>query len=63
MGPRPGKHIVRGGKQVNGYERALRTLRFEETDRVATWGGWIVSAGFFEYVTGKGTSPVLPHRA
>jgi hypothetical protein len=38
---------------VNGYERALRTLRFEPTDCVATWGGWIVSAGFFEYVTGR----------
>lgn len=38
---------------MNGYERALRTLRFEETDCVATWGGWIVSADFFEYVTGK----------
>ena len=38
---------------MNGYERALRTLRFEKTDCVATWGGWIVSAGFFEYVTGK----------
>jgi len=38
---------------MNGYERALRTLRFEETDCVATWSGWIVSAGFFEYVTGK----------
>ena len=38
---------------MNGYERALRTLRFEETDCVATWGGWIVSAGFFEYITGR----------
>jgi hypothetical protein len=38
---------------MNGYERALRTLRFQETDCVATWGGWIVSAGFFEYVTGR----------
>jgi len=38
---------------MNGYERAVRTLRFEETDCVATWGGWIVSAGFFEYITGK----------
>ena len=38
---------------MNGYERALRTLRFETTDCVATWGGWIVSAGFFEYVTGR----------
>jgi len=38
---------------MNGYERALRTLRFEETDCVATWGGWICSADFFEYVTGK----------
>ena len=35
------------------YERALRTLRFEETDCVATWGGLIVSASFFEHVTGK----------
>ena len=38
---------------MTGYERALRTLRFEETDCVATWGGWIVSASFFEYVTGR----------
>ena len=38
---------------MTGYERALRTLRFEETDSVATWGGWIVSAGFFEYITGR----------
>lgn len=38
---------------MNGYERALRTLRFEDTDCVATWGGWIVSASFFEYITGK----------
>ena len=38
---------------MTGYERALRTLRFEETDCVATWGGWIVSAGFFEHVTGR----------
>ena len=34
-------------------DRALRTLRFEGTDCVATWGGWIVSANFFEHVTGK----------
>lgn len=38
---------------MDGYQRALRTLRFETTDRVATWGGWIVSAGFFEHVTGR----------
>ena len=38
---------------MNGYERALRTLRFEATDCVPTFGGWIVSAGFFEYVTGR----------
>ena len=38
---------------MTGYERALRTLRFEQTDCVATWGGWIVSAEFFEYVTGR----------
>ena len=38
---------------MTGYDRALRTLRFEETDRVATWGGWIASASFFEYVTGR----------
>lgn len=38
---------------MNGYERAQRTLRFEETDCATTWGGWIVSAGFFEYITGK----------
>ena len=38
---------------MNGYERALRTLRFEPTDCVPTWGGWIVSAGFFEYLTGR----------
>ena len=38
---------------MNGYERAVRTLRFEETDCVATWGGWVVSAGFFEHITGK----------
>ncbi len=36
-----------------GQERALRALRFEETDAVPTWGGWIVSASFFEHVTGK----------
>ena len=35
------------------YDRALRTLRFDTTDCVATWSGWIVSAGFFEHVTGK----------
>jgi hypothetical protein len=38
---------------MNGYERAIRTLRFEPADGVATWGGWIVSAGFFEHFTGK----------
>ena len=38
---------------MNGYERALRTLRFQKTDCVASWGGWIVSASFFEYVTGR----------
>ena len=38
---------------VNGFERSLAALRFEETDCVPTWGGYIVSAGFFEYVTGK----------
>lgn len=38
---------------MNGYERAVRTLRFEPTDCVPTWGGWIASASFFEYVTGK----------
>ena len=38
---------------MNGYERALRALRFEATDCVPTWGGWISSAGFFEYVTGR----------
>ena len=38
---------------MNGYERALRTLNFETTDCVATWGGWIVSAAFFEYLTGR----------
>jgi hypothetical protein len=36
-----------------GYERAVRTLRREATDCVATWGGWMASASFFEYVTGK----------
>jgi len=35
------------------YDRALRTLRFEETDCAATWSGWIVSAGFLEHVTGR----------
>lgn len=38
---------------MNGYERALRALRFEATDCVPTFGGWIVSADFFEYMTGK----------
>lgn len=38
---------------MNGYERSLAALRFEETDCVPTWGGYLVSAGFFEYVTGK----------
>ena len=38
---------------MKGYERALRTLRFEVTDCVPTFGGWVVSAGFFEYVTGR----------
>ena len=38
---------------MTGYERALRTLRFQETDRTATWGGWVCSASFFEYVTGR----------
>ena len=38
---------------MNGYERAIRTLRFQPAGGIATWGGWIVSAGFFEYVTGK----------
>lgn len=35
------------------YDRGLRTLCLEETDTIATWGGWIVSASFFEYVTGR----------
>ena len=39
---------------MNGYERAVRTLHLENTDCVATWGGYIVSPSFFEYVTGKG---------
>ena len=38
---------------MNGYERALRALRFEKTDCTPTWGGYIVSAEFFESVTGK----------
>jgi len=38
---------------MNGYRRALATLRRETTDSVATWAGWIVSDKFFEYVTGK----------
>ena len=38
---------------MNGYERALRTLCFEVTDCVPTFGGWIASASFFEYVTGR----------
>jgi len=38
---------------MNGYERALRTFRLEETDCVPTWGGWVASESFFEYVTGK----------
>ena len=38
---------------MNGDERALRALRFEATDCVPTWGGWVASAGFFEYVTGR----------
>jgi hypothetical protein len=38
---------------MNGYERSLRTLRYEKTDCVPTWSGWIVSAEFFEYITGK----------
>ena len=38
---------------MTGYERAVRALRFEPTDCVPTWGGWIVSADFFEYMTGK----------
>lgn len=38
---------------MNGYERALRTLGFQEADCVPTWGGWILSAPFFEYITGK----------
>ena len=38
---------------MTGYERAVRALRFEPTDCVPTWGGWIASADFFEYMTGK----------
>jgi len=38
---------------MNGYERALQSLTFDETDCAATWGGWVVSDSFFEYVTGK----------
>ena len=38
---------------MNGYERALRTLNFQPTDCVPTWGGWIVSAGFFEAMSGR----------
>ena len=38
---------------MTGYERAVRALRSEQTDCVPTWGGWISSASFFEYVTGK----------
>ncbi len=38
---------------MNGYERALATLSFQKTDRVATWGGWIANVDFFERVTGR----------
>ncbi len=38
---------------MTGYERALGALTFHETDCVPTWGGWVVSPGFFEHVTGK----------
>lgn len=34
------------GANMNGYERAFRTLSFEETDCVPTWGGYVVSADF-----------------
>lgn len=38
---------------MTGYERVLRTLQFEPSDCIPTYGGWINSAAFFEYVTGK----------
>jgi len=38
---------------MTGYERAIRTLTFQSTDYVPTWGGWIVSEDFFEYITGR----------
>ena len=38
---------------MSGFDRAIRTLGFEEADGIATWGGWLCSAPFFEYMTGK----------
>ena len=38
---------------MNGYKRTLGALHFEKTDCVPTWGGYIVSADFFSYITGK----------
>ena len=38
---------------MTGYQRALDTLNFKETDCTATWGGWVVNAQFFEHVTGR----------
>lgn len=38
---------------MNGYERARKALTFQQIDCVPTFGGWIVSPDFFEYITGK----------
>lgn len=35
------------------YQRAIETLNYKPTDRVATWGGWIRNPQFFESLTGK----------
>jgi len=38
---------------MTGYERTLKTLRFETTDTVPVWTGLLASAPFYEDITGK----------
>lgn len=38
---------------MTGRERALRTLNFEEVDRVPLVGGWLQHSGFMSEITGR----------
>ncbi|MFA5865467.1 MAG: uroporphyrinogen decarboxylase family protein [Phycisphaerae bacterium] len=38
---------------MTGKERAIKALNFEAVDRVPIWGGWITSADFLNYISGK----------